>query len=42
MNNLICNGLDNIITRALEEMKQEYGVDFSLDKINFSELGRRT
>ncbi len=42
MNNLICNGLDNIITRALEEMKQEYGVDFSLDEINLAELGRRT
>ena len=42
MNDLTCNGLDNIITRALEEMKQEQGKDFSLETINLAELGRRT
>lgn len=42
MNDPICNGLDNIITRALEEMKQEQGKDFSLECINLADLSRRT
>ena len=42
MNDPICNGLDNIITRALEEMKQEQGKDFSLESINLADLSRRT
>ena len=36
------NGLHDIITQAIEEMKHEQGKDFSLDKINLAELQRRT
>lgn len=30
------------LTQVLEEMKREQGDSFSLDKINLTELGRRT
>ncbi len=40
MNN--CNDSASILTQALEEMKMEQGENFSLDKINLSELERRT
>lgn len=30
------------LTQALEEMKHEQGYCFSFDKINLTELGRRT
>ena len=36
------NGLEDIVSRAIEEMKSEQGNNFSLDKINLAELERRT
>ena len=36
------NGLDDIISQAIEEMKSEQGDHFSLEKINLAELERRT
>lgn len=36
------NGLDGILSQAIEEMKEEQGADFSLGKINLAELQRRT
>ena len=36
------NGLEDIISQAIEEMKSEQGNNFSLEKINLAELGRRT
>ena len=36
------NGLEDIISQAIEEMKSEQGNNFSLDKINLAELERRT
>ena len=36
------NGLDSIISQAIEEMKAEQGENFSLEKINLAELERRT
>lgn len=36
------NGLENIISQALEEMKTEQGNAFSLEHINLAELERRT
>ena len=36
------NGLDDIISQAIEEMKLEQGNHFSLEKINLTELERRT
>ena len=36
------NGLEDIISQAIEEMKSEQGNNFSLGKINLAELGRRT
>ena len=36
------NGLDDIISQAIEEMKLEQGNHFSLEKINLAELERRT
>ena len=36
------NGLNNIITQAIEEMKVEQGSKFSLQNINLAELERRT
>ena len=43
MNKQTDNGLCiEIITQAIEEMKEEQGDSFSLDTINLAELGRRT
>lgn len=36
------NGLDLIITQALEELKEEQGENFSLKDLNLAELERRT
>ena len=36
------NGLENIISQAIEEMKSEQGNNFSLERINLAELERRT
>ena len=36
------NGLEDIISQAIEEMKSEQGNNFSLERINLAELGRRT
>ena len=36
------NGLDPIVSQAIEEMKREQGDNFSLEKINLAELERRT
>lgn len=36
------NGLDYIVSQAIEEMKREQGDNFSPEKINLAELGRRT
>ena len=36
------NGLDHIVSQAIEEMKREQGDNFSPEKINLAELGRRT
>lgn len=38
----LCNGLDSIVSQAINEMKEEIGSDFSMDLINLSELSRRT
>lgn len=42
MKDLTSNGLKNIISQALEEIKAEQGEDFSLEKVNLAELQRRT
>lgn len=42
MDKQLCNGLDNIIAQAIEEMKAEQGSSFNLEHINLAELGRRT
>lgn len=39
---IISNGLYPIIAQALEEMKSEQGSSFRLEKVNLSELQRRT
>ena len=39
---VISNGLCPIITQALEEMKSEQGDSFRHEKVNLSELERRT
>ena len=36
------NSLQEIITQALEQMKQEQGKDFDLSRVNLAELSRRT
>ena len=36
------NGLEDIVSRAIEEMKSEQGNSFSFDRINLAELERRT
>lgn len=36
------NGLENIISQVIEEMKFEQGNNFSLERINLAELERRT
>lgn len=38
----LCNGLDSIVSQAINEMKGEMGSDFSMDTLNLSELARRT
>lgn len=42
MNENNSNGLQSIITQAIEEMKSEQGDKSDLNKINLAELGRRT
>ena len=42
MKEIKSNGLENIISQAIEEMKSEQGDHFSLEKINLAELERRT
>ena len=42
MKEIKSNGLENIISQAIEEMKSEQGNNFSLEKINLAELERRT
>lgn len=42
MKEIKSNGLEDIISRAIEEMKSEQGNNFSLEKINLAELERRT
>ena len=42
MKEIKSNGLENIISQAIEEMKSEQGINFSLEKINLAELERRT
>lgn len=36
-----CNDLQKIIIQAINEIKQEQGEKFCLDKINLADLGRR-
>lgn len=36
------NDLQEILTQALNEMKDELGEKFNIDKVNLAELGRRT
>ena len=40
MNNEI--GLEQILAQVLEEMKEEAGESFCLERINLAEVGRRT
>ena len=42
MKEIKSNGLEVIISQAIEEMKCEQGENFSLENINLAELGRRT
>lgn len=42
MKDLTSNGLKNIISQAIEEIKAEQGESFSLENINLAELQRRT
>ena len=42
MKEIKSNGLKDIISQAIEEMKTEQGSNFSLEKINLAELERRT
>lgn len=42
MKEIKSNGLEDIISQAIEEMKSEQGNNFSLKKINLAELERRT
>ena len=42
MKDIKSNGLENIISQAIEEMKSEQGNNFSLEKVNLAELERRT
>lgn len=42
MKDVNSNGLHDIIAQAIEEMKAEQGNNFSLERINLAELGRRT
>lgn len=42
MNQKQRSDLEATISQALEEMKEEQGSSFSIDKVNLAELGRRT
>ena len=42
MKEIKSNGLEDIISQAIEEMKSEQGNNFSLERINLAELERRT
>lgn len=42
MKKKLCNGLDKIVSQAVDELKEIQGGDFDLNKINLSELERRT
>ena len=42
MKEIKSNGLENILSQAIEEMKSEQGNNFSLEKINLAELECRT
>ena len=42
MNDTERNGLQELLSKAIEDMRLESGPDFSLDKINLAELERRT
>ena len=37
-----CNDLQEIITQAINEIKQELGERFDISKINLADLSRRT
>lgn len=38
----LCNGLDSIVSQAINKMKDEMGSDFNMDTLNLCELARRT
>lgn len=42
MKDILSNGLNDIISQAIEEMEEEQGPCFSLEKINLADLERRT
>ena len=42
MNEQTSNDLSLIVAQAIEEIKDEQGERFSLERINLAELGRRT
>lgn len=42
MKEIKSNGLEDIISQAIEEMKSEQGNNFSMEKINLAKLERRT
>jgi len=42
MQKLSCNGLDTIVSQALQEIKEEQGAAFNIEAVNLAELQRRT
>jgi transposase len=42
MEKILCNGLDTIVSQALDEMKETQGQDFQLETVNLAELQRKT
>ena len=36
------NGLQEMVTQAIDQMKADYGEKFDIEYINLAELGRRT
>ena len=42
MQKFLCNSLDTIVSQALNEMKEEQGIDFKAEEVNLLELQRRT
>ena len=36
------NGLQEMLTQAINQMKADYGEKFDIEHINLAELGRRT